>query len=273
MSVAEAIAAETVGGRLWFYTNYHCNLACRYCLTESKPDAPRRILSEEKIVAAADEAVALGFTAFGVTGGEPFMLPALPRILGYLARRLPTVVLTNGTLFNERLLAELRPLGALPLALQLSLDSSDAEENDALRASGNFRNVVAAVPKLLAAGLRVRIGSTVDETESPELERLCRLHRALGIPDADHVVRPIIGRGRAARNGLGVAVTFDDLPAELTLTSEGAYWSPATPTVSDGRLDTDYLLTRTIVPLDVPARAMLRFVAGTSGRQPTGRVR
>ena len=99
MNVAHAIAAETIGGRLWFYTNYHCNLACRYCLTESEPSAPHRILSEATIGAAADEAVTLGFTAFGVTGGEPFMVPAMPRILELLASRLPTVVLTNGTLF------------------------------------------------------------------------------------------------------------------------------------------------------------------------------
>ena len=272
MNVAEAIATEALGGRLWFYTNYHCNLACRYCLTESKPDAPRRILSEESIVEAADEAVALGFTAFGVTGGEPFMLPAMPRILRHLATRLPTVVLTNGTLFTERLLGELRPLDALPLALQVSLDSADADTNDRLRATGNYASVIAAIPKLRAAGLRVRVGSTVEETESPELERLCRLHRSLGISDEDHVVRPIIGRGRARDNALGMNVAFDDLPAELTLTSEGAYWSPATPTVRDGRLDTDYLLTRTIVPLDIPARAMLRFAANAGERQPSGRV-
>jgi sulfatase maturation enzyme AslB (radical SAM superfamily) len=24
-------------GRLWLYANYHCNLACRYCLTDSAP--------------------------------------------------------------------------------------------------------------------------------------------------------------------------------------------------------------------------------------------
>ncbi len=33
----EAIAAGTIGSRLWFYTNYHCNLACSYCLTGSSP--------------------------------------------------------------------------------------------------------------------------------------------------------------------------------------------------------------------------------------------
>ncbi len=27
----------TVSGRLWLYSNYHCKLACAYCLTESAP--------------------------------------------------------------------------------------------------------------------------------------------------------------------------------------------------------------------------------------------
>lgn len=272
MNVNEAVAAGTFGGRLWFYTNYHCNLSCRYCLTESKPDAARRILDEESIIAAADEALTLGFTGFGVTGGEPFLLPSMPRLLRELASRLPTVVLTNGTLLGDRLLGVLRPLGALPLAIQVSLDSGDCEANDALRAAGNFAKVVGVIPKLRAAGLHVRIGSTVGEGALPVYDRLCDLHRSLGIPDEDHVVRPIIRRGRAARKGLGVAVEFDDLPAELTLTSEGAYWSPAAPTSTGGRLDTDYLLTRTIRPLAIPAGAMLRFAGGAQRGEPSRRV-
>ncbi len=105
-------------GRLWFYTNYHCNLACRYCLTESRPDAPRRTLDADAIVAAAGEAVTLGFTAFGVTGGEPFLRPDMPSLLAHLGSLLPTVVLTNGTLFTERLLDALRPLASLPVGLR-----------------------------------------------------------------------------------------------------------------------------------------------------------
>ncbi len=131
---------------------------------------------------------------------------------------------------------------------------------------------MAAIPKLRAAGLRVRVGSTVEDTETPDLERLCWLHRSLGIPDEDHVLRPIVGRGRAQNNALGVNVAFDELPAESTLTAEGACLSPGTPTVRDGRLDTDYLLARAIVPLDIPARAMLRFAANAGERQPRGRV-
>jgi sulfatase maturation enzyme AslB (radical SAM superfamily) len=32
-SVRDAIAAGELPGRVWFYANYHCNLACTYCFT------------------------------------------------------------------------------------------------------------------------------------------------------------------------------------------------------------------------------------------------
>jgi hypothetical protein len=53
-----------------------------------------------------------------------------------------------------------------------------------------------------------------------------------------------------------------DLPAELTITTDGAFWSPFGPTVHGGRLDTDLLITRTTIPLRVPAAALLRLVQG-----------
>ena len=39
-AIAEAVAAGVLPGRVWMYSNYHCNLACAYCLTESAPDSP-----------------------------------------------------------------------------------------------------------------------------------------------------------------------------------------------------------------------------------------
>jgi hypothetical protein len=66
---------------------------------------------------------------------------------------------------------------------------------------------------------------------------------------------------------LGVVATLADLPAELTITADGAFWSPFGPTVHGGRLDTDLLITRTTRPLSIPATAMLR-IAGAAGPQP-----
>jgi hypothetical protein len=74
-------------------------------------------------------------------------------------------------------------------------------------------------------------------------------------------VRPIIKRGRAETGDMGVLARYLDLEPELTITADGAFWSPFAPTVRQGLLDTDLLLTRTVRPLQRPLDAM-RAVAG-----------
>ncbi len=266
MTVAQAVADGTIGGRLWLYANYHCNLACTYCLTESAPAVPRRQLPLDRLAEIAAEARAEGFTALGVTGGEPFVVPGLPRALGAMAAELPALVLSNGTLFTRRLLDELAPLAGPALAVQISLDSADPRTNDEMRGPSNFAKVVEAIPRLRALGIRVRVATTTEGLEPDALARLCELHRSLGVPDEDHVVRPVVRRGRAVDHGLGVDAGVGDLPAELTITADGAFWSPFGPTVHGGRPDTDLLITRTTRPLAIPARAMLR-IAGATGAQ------
>ena len=253
-----AIDERRVGERLWLYSNYHCNLACSYCLTDSAPRAPRRLLAPTEMVDAAEQARALGFRALGVTGGEPFLVPEMPELLGELAQRLPVLVLTNGTLFTDRLLRRIRALAGLPVAMQISLDSAEPDVNDDLRGPRNFARVIEAVPRLVASGIEVRIATTGDHNSPEQLERLCALHRRLGVPDEHHVVRPIVRRGRAVESGMGVVASPTDLFPELTLTADGSFWSPFGPTVSGGRLDTDLMLTRQRLPLDGPAGALLR---------------
>jgi MoaA/NifB/PqqE/SkfB family radical SAM enzyme len=271
VSVAErigpAIDAGRMSGRVWFYTNYHCNLACSYCLTSSAPKVDPRLLEPATALELAREAAALGFRELGITGGEPFLLAELPELLADLAAVLPVTVLSNGTLFTPKLVERLRPLADLPVAIQISLDRPDPVANDAMRGPENFARVLAALPRLVEAGITVRLATTVELDEigpqkTPEQERLCALHRSVGIGDDDHVIRPIVRRGRAATGGMGVTATRDDLEPELTITADGAFWSPFAATVTAGRLDTDLLLTRTVVPLATPASTMLRLVEG-----------
>jgi MoaA/NifB/PqqE/SkfB family radical SAM enzyme len=259
-AIAEAIESGRLPGRVWLYSNYHCNLTCSYCLTESAPDVAKRRLGRERMVELGREAADLGFSELGVTGGEPFIEPDMPETVARLAQILPVVVLTNGTLFTTRRLQRLAPLGELDVKLQISLDSSDPVANDVMRGPNNFGKVVDAIPRLVDLGIRVRIASTLEYVDDDDMAQLCALHRDLGVPDEDHIVRPVIRRGRAIDNGMGVSAEAKDLPAELTLTSDGAFWSAFGPTVHGGRLDTDLLVTRTITPLRVPAMAMLRLL-------------
>ena len=261
-AAADAIASGALNGRVWFYSNYHCNLQCSYCLTESGPRVLRRELPGEVILDRAAEAEALGFTAFGVTGGEPFIRDDMPALVAELGRRRPTVVLSNATLLNERRLRELEPVADLPVHVQISLDHPDPVANDEMRGPENFRKVMEAIPKLVERGIGVRIATTLEDPDAvdPEQrERLCELHRSMGIPDEDHVVRPIVNRGRAATNDLGLLAGFEQLEPELTLTVDGAYYSPFGPTVRGGRLDSDLLVSRATAPLQRPVDALLRI--------------
>jgi MoaA/NifB/PqqE/SkfB family radical SAM enzyme len=273
-AIAAAVDEGRLGERVWLYSNYHCNLRCSYCLTESAPEVARRAMSLAEMIEVADQARALGFRALGITGGEPFLVPDMPERLGELARRLPVVVLSNATLFTDKLLARMRRLAGGRVTVQVSLDSAEPDVNDEMRAPRNFEKVVSAIPRLVDAGVPVRVATTGDHNTPDQMERLCELHRALGVPDADHVVRPIVRRGRALEGEAGVVAEAKDLEPELTLTADGAFWSPFAPTIHGGRLDTDLLVSRRRFPLEGPAGALLALAdAAPEGRDTTLNIR
>ncbi len=264
---AHAVDEGRCGDRLWLYATYHCNLACVYCLTESRPGiAHRRTLSRETMVRTARQARELGFACLGVTGGEIFMLADAAETITELGDILPTVVLTNGTLLTERVLRRLEPLAGSDVALQISLDSPEPTHNDALRGPQNFARVATAVPALLERGIRVRLATTVEDQTEDELGRLCELHRSWGVSDDDHLVRSVVRRGRAALEGLGIEPGPTDILPELTITADGAFLHPFAPTVRHGVTDLDLLVSRQINPLEAPLRRFLRVVAD----QPVG---
>jgi MoaA/NifB/PqqE/SkfB family radical SAM enzyme len=260
--LARAVEEGRAGDRLWLYATYHCNLACAYCLTESHPRiARRRELSRETLVEAVRQGRELGFRSVGITGGEVFMLRWFPDALAEVASLLPTVALTNGTLFGERLLDRLDPLARLDVAFQLSLDAAEPEPNDALRGPGNHRDVVEAIARLRKRGHRVRVATTLEHRDEAALDRLCALHRELGVRDEDHVVRTIVRRGKAALEGLGADLGPHDVLPELTVTAEGAFLHPFGPTVRHGVTDLDLRVSPRTLPLADSVEAFLDAVA------------
>jgi uncharacterized Fe-S cluster-containing radical SAM superfamily protein len=266
-AVADAVESGLLGERVWFYANYHCNLECSYCLTESGPNVARRMVDSSWMLERAREAKELGFRQLGVTGGEPFMVASMPATIAAMSDILPTVVLSNATLFHgPRLERVTEALAGKNVHIQISLDAPDALANDTKRGDDNWRLVAEAIPELVARGMKVRLATTSDDLTPEDHERLCTLHRGWGVPDEDHVVRPIVARGRAQLDGIGVIAGLADLAPELCITADGAFWSAFGPTVRNGVVDTDLLITRTTAPLSVPAYAMLRIASG----QPKG---
>jgi pyruvate-formate lyase-activating enzyme len=211
------------GRRVWLYTNFDCNLACRYCCVSSSPRTPRRALGLDTIRAVAAQAPAVGTRELYLTGGEPFLLPDIGPTIEACVGSLPTVVLTNGMLFRGSRLRILESLPRERLALQISLDSAGPDRHDANRGEGTHARALAGIRTAIALGFRVRVAATLGPGHRDDEQNLHRLCDDLDIPAGDRVIRRIARQGAADE---GVVVTRAGLIPEVCLTADGVYWHP-----------------------------------------------
>jgi pyruvate-formate lyase-activating enzyme/predicted phosphodiesterase len=225
--VIELFGSAAFPPRLWIYTNFHCNLACGYCVVASSPRARRRSLGLERTCALVDEAIREGFRELYLTGGEPFLEPDIVAMLEYASERIDTVVLTNAMLFRGRRARELERLaGRERLVLQTSLDGARPETHDAWRGEGSFTRTLEGIGLARALGLALRVAMTETPENREEVEELRTLLGGLGVVGEDFAVRPLVRRGLAAGEPSGVEVDDGVLAPELTVTADGVHWHP-----------------------------------------------
>jgi sulfatase maturation enzyme AslB (radical SAM superfamily) len=235
---ASGESERPVGSRLWLYTNFDCNLSCDYCCVRSSPTVPRRELGIARVQRIAREAAELGVKEIFLTGGEPFLLEDIGKILEACAAAAPTTVLTNGMLFTGRRAEALEALPRSRVILQISLDSSTPKRHDLHRGAGTWARTCDGIQRARALGFRVRLAATV--SSDAEAEEFREFLDAEKISDQDRVIRRIALRGTAAQ---GVVLTRTDLAPEITITADGVYWHPV------GAEDADMFVTREIFPL------------------------
>jgi MoaA/NifB/PqqE/SkfB family radical SAM enzyme len=225
--------------KLWIYTNYDCNLRCRYCVAKSSPNAPRRAIGLANVQRLVDDATQLGFAHVFFTGGEPFLLPDIYAMLAYSSARMQTTVLTNAMLLHGARLEKLVAVANERLIVQVSLDGGRPEDHDAYRGDGAWARAVDGIRRLQANGFRVRLGTTETPANSAHLKQLCEFHRSLGIPDEDHFVRPLARRGYSKE---GLALSMANLVPEVTVNLDGVFWHPLST-------DADMQVSKKMFPL------------------------
>ena len=125
------------------------------------------------------------------------------------------------------------------LVVQVSLDGGRAEDHDAYRGAGSWARAVEGIRQLQAHGFRVRLGTTETPVNSAHLSQLCEFHRALGIPDEDHFVRPLAKRGYSAE---GLELSMANLVPEVTVNLDGVFWHPLST-------DADMQVSKKMFPL------------------------
>lgn len=225
--------------KLWIYTNYDCNLRCSYCVAKSSPNAPRRALSLSIVKQLVDEAVTLGFSDVFFTGGEPFIVNDITAMLAYSSARVKTTVLTNSMLLRGARLDQLCAIDNDRLIVQVSLDGATADDHDAYRGQGSWAKTVEGIRLLQERGFRVRLSTTETPANTARLDQICEFHRALGIPDEDHFLRPLAKRGYSKE---GLELDMRNLIPEITVNIDGVFWHPLST-------DADMQVSKKIFPL------------------------
>src|SRR5262245_23865835 len=132
---------------LWVQiTGTLCNLTCTHCINASGPREPWLApLPGDSARRYIDEAAALGVKEVYFTGGEPFLHAEILPLLAYALERVPTTVLTNGTLIDDAMADALAALAAgarYSLEVRVSLDDSNPARNDAVRGAGAHRRAL-----------------------------------------------------------------------------------------------------------------------------------
>ncbi len=122
---------------LWLNTGTLCNLACVNCYIESTPRNDRLVyLTLEDVVSYLDEIETedLGTEEIGITGGEPFMNPAIiPIMEECLGRGFKLLVLTNAMrpmMKCEDVLLRLKEQYGAQMTLRISVDHFKQEMHE-----------------------------------------------------------------------------------------------------------------------------------------------
>jgi MoaA/NifB/PqqE/SkfB family radical SAM enzyme len=179
-----------------------CNLRCDFCYTDSPRHTVARTpdLSDAEWSAIVDEAIALGALEAVVTGGEPLLRRDLT--LAVIERLdavgVGTTLNTNGWFVDDAVADRLAACRGL--STFISLDGATSATHDASRGvPGGWARGVAAMDRLLARDVPVRIVHVVTPDTEPETEYLLELAWQLGVTSVQ--MTPVVPTGAAARSG------------------------------------------------------------------------
>lgn len=133
-----------------------CNLRCTYCMPAEGvvPKNHTDILSYEKIVEVAREAIELGIRKIRLTGGEPLVRKNILALVEQL-KKLPGLkeltLTTNGVLL-ETMASPLKEAGID--RINISLDTLDPEKYKKITRCGDIKQVFKGIDAVITAGFK-----------------------------------------------------------------------------------------------------------------------
>jgi len=153
-----------------------CAYACIHCRAEAQPKRDPRELTTDEGFRLIDELVEVGRPILIVTGGDPMMRPDLLDLIRYAAGRGLRVALspTATKLVTLERLREARDAGVA--RIQMSLDGSRPEVQDAFRGRpGSFQRTLEILDDIRSAGISLQVGTTVSRYNVDDLDAIARV--------------------------------------------------------------------------------------------------
>jgi AdoMet-dependent heme synthase len=181
--VMDRLIARTVGKHrplsVHFDLTYRCNERCVHCYLDHENHGE---LTTAECLAVLEEIAKAGTLFLTFSGGEIFMRPDLFEILA-AARRLhfDVSLKTNALLITAERAARLRELGVR--RVQISVYSEEPSVHDAItKVAGSLQRTLAAIPLLLAQGLRVKLACPLMKENLLAYRGVMALAEKLGVP-------------------------------------------------------------------------------------------
>ena len=202
---AESLVAQMKSGLdapicLTWELTYACNLACVHCLSSSG-QRDERELSTEQAKAVLDELRDLQVFYINIGGGEPMVRRDFFEILEHsIANGIGVKFSTNGAFIDKKNAERLAAMDYLDI--QISLDGTNAEVNDAVRGEGSYDTAIRAMENLRDAGFgQFKISVVVTRHNVDQLDEFKALADSFGAQLRITRLRPA-GRGADTWNEL-----------------------------------------------------------------------
>lgn len=194
---------------------YRCPLRCAFCYNPRRRD--RAPLTSAEWGAVLDELRRLGTLTVTLTGGEPLARADFFEIAESVrARAFALVVFTSGALVDEDAADRLARLD--PVGVELTLHGARAATHDhATGTRGSFAGLQAAIARLQARKLRVRLKTPVTPGNADELEAMADIAAGLGVP---YQLDPTLSSRQGSSRARPCAVSVEGLEKTYRLTAE-----------------------------------------------------
>ncbi|WP_070000610.1 putative heme d1 biosynthesis radical SAM protein NirJ1 [Cellulosilyticum sp. I15G10I2] len=178
---------------VWNCTNT-CNLKCKHCYADSKPEQFKEELDTEEAKALIDDLASLKVPVLLISGGEPLLRKDLFELLEYTREKnIRTTVSTNGTLIDKETAKHLKQRGVSYVGI--SLDGLGVN-NDIFRGvQGSFDKAADGIRNCLDIGQKVGLRFTINRSNYDQLEDIFYFIKEEGIPRVCFYHLAYSGRG------------------------------------------------------------------------------